>query len=235
MNNIGSISTGWKSEILSQLDKAALEYQFPIFNNVNYPAAGMRLTAFRDDAEWLIVFEKVAYSDAEGTFLNMIYAYGNKLAKPGFQAQSVRRVVKEVPSDPIWDDEMNFLLDMSNFSLLINGSIRQFSPSEDIYNKAKINLNDDSDSALKVLRLIMYFIPDEVFSNDDELLAACNRANIPKFIQLNEWHHPDVLKGELPSHSVCFQTLAQAIAENKIELFSCPEEINTHWSCWEYI
>ncbi len=65
-----------------------------------------------------------------------------------------------------------------------------------------------------MLRPITHLLPGEFFATDRDMLKACNRANLARFMQFTAWHHPNIYEGELPSHTACFQSLAQAIVEN---------------------
>ncbi len=221
-------------EILFQLDKAAQNYKFPTFDNINYPAADMRLSVFRDNSEWLILFEKLVYSDNESAFLSMVHAFGNKIPDPGFQPNSSEQIISEAPHYPIWDNEMNFSLDLLDFTLKVKGTIMHFLPTRDDYRKAHVNLEDDSYPEFKILCFLVFLMPDALFRSDDDLLKACNRSNLPKFIQLDDWHHPDLFNGELPSHCDFFKNLAQSIEEGSYHAPNQVQSINSYWYHWEY-
>lgn len=49
-------------EILALLDREAKEYNFPMPDNISSYNAGMRLTGFRSDEEWLLLFEMPGYT-----------------------------------------------------------------------------------------------------------------------------------------------------------------------------
>ena len=226
-------ATDWEDDIVRQLDMAFDNLDFPAFRNYYYPSAGMRLTAFRSQDEWLITIDDLVYAVKERLFFNMVFAFGNKITRQGYQ--SVSEVVSEAPSSPLWQSCEQFALDMWDFTVKIRGRTRHFSVSAQDYRRAQINLQADMKPALRMLRLLASLVPDELFLSDDALLAACKRINLPRFIQLKEWHHPSQYEWEFPSQTICFQSLAQAIAKNKPELYTCPEPINSHWSYWESV
>jgi hypothetical protein len=93
----------WYNTILNQLDKAAQDYHFPIFDNVYLPAAGMKIFTYRDNSEWLIAFESIVYASSGGIFLSLVTAFGNKLLKPGLQSD--REVIKAHKDYAIWDED----------------------------------------------------------------------------------------------------------------------------------
>ena len=51
------------------------------------------------------------------------------------------------------------------------------------------------------------------------------------FYQTSEWEHPDISDGQKPSKSIFFQSLAQAIELNNVDLIKSGR-LNTHWSNW---
>lgn len=224
----------WYFEIISQLDNAAQEYKFPAFDNVNYPAADMRLTAFRDDSEWLILFEKLVFSRAESAFLSMIHAFGNKILSPGLQSNSAYEVITATPGCPLWDNEMNFLIDLFNITLRIKGEVRTFEVTPDDYREAHVNLKDNSPPEFKVLCLLVNLMKGQLFRSDNDLLRACNRSNLEKVVQLDDWHHPDVYNNVLPSKCDFFQKFAQSISDGSYKVHDYSGGINSYWYYWEY-
>ncbi|MGB0386625.1 MAG: DUF7003 family protein [Ardenticatenaceae bacterium] len=227
------VKQAWLRDILRQLDATFDELEFPAFINAYYPSAGMRITSFQNESEWLITIDNLVYSVKERLFFNMIFAFGNHISSPGYQ--SVSEVVTCVPNSPMWDEKGIFLLDLFEFTVKIRGAVKPFSVSSRHYRQAKINLKSDMDPALRMLRLLANLVPDELFLSNQGLLEACHRPHLPRFIQLKQWHHPSQYEREFPSQTICFQSLAQAIAENEPDLYTCPEPINSHWSDWEWV
>jgi hypothetical protein len=221
------------AQILRQLDRYASEFDFPMLDNAYVELADMRLTAFRNASEWLIVFEDVGVFQ-EHTFMNTVSAYGNRVQEPGTQL-GVDDIITPASDHPIWDDDGNFLLDPANFEVVINGQARRFTPSREEYERAGVDVDSDVPDAVKILRLLTFLMPDQFFLSDARLLEICGRgdSSLKRFLQLDDWRHPDIAAGELPSESVCLRNLATAIAEDDAGSYSCPEEMfNTHWSNW---
>ena len=75
----------WADEILGQLDEAAERFALPGIPNEYYEHAALRMTAFRSDDEWLIVYEDVGWARRELEFQNTVSAFGNKVEEPGHQ------------------------------------------------------------------------------------------------------------------------------------------------------
>ncbi len=218
-------------DILNQLDESCRNLEFPAFENAYYLVSAMRLTAFRDTTEWLLIFEELCYGKHERRFLNKVSAYGNHMPDPGYQWAT--RIMTEVADQPMWDERQHFALDPWRFEVAVHGRPMSFAVTPADYHRAKIDPTGAMPPELRLLRLLTDLIPDQLFLTDERLLAACNRANIPKLLQLSAWHHPSVIAEEVASQFACFQNLAQAIAENDRDRYHCPEPMNTCWYCWE--
>jgi hypothetical protein len=221
------------SQILRQLDRSARAFEFPVLDNAEFRLADVRLTAFRSPSEWLIVFEEIALL-VEQTFVNTVSAYGNKIVRPGAQL-SIDTLITPASGHPLWDDEGNFRPNLREFTIAIDGQPRHFTPSREDYVRAGIGAAAGDPDAAKMLRLLTVLVPGELFVSDARLLDLCGRADasLRRFLQLDDWHHPDVADEELPSDSICLRNLAEALAEDDADSYACPEEqFNTHWSNW---
>jgi hypothetical protein len=56
--------------------------------------------------------------------------------------------------------------------------------------------------------------------------------DLPVFMTLDNWHHPDLVVDERPSDTQTFQQLADVILTGDKRLYSTSETINTHWTNW---
>lgn len=223
----------WKTQILQQLDYFAQEYDFPMLDNIYNENADIRLTTFRSSTEWLLVFEEIALYK-EHLFVNSLSAFGNKIIDSGIH-EGIDNIISEVPGVPIWDESNKFLLSKWDFELVINGQEVKLTPTIEDYKNAGIEVNNTVSDPLKILRLLTFLMPEKFFLTDSEILKICGRENsgLKIFIQLHSWYHPNIANDELPSDSVCFQSLAEAVSKNDKSLYSCPESMNnTHWSNW---
>lgn len=226
-----------ESEILDQMDKCAEEFNFPILNNINSHLVDIKLTSFRSFEEWLIVFEEVALFQ-ETMFMNTVSAYGNKVRSPGVQL-GIDDIIQPVAGQPIFDEDGTLGLDLFDFEIKINGKKKRFSPTKADYRAVKINLQKrDVPDAAKLFRYLVATVPEEFFQLEKKLLQISGRkeSNLKVFLRLDDWHHPDVADGELPSESISFKSLAAALVSGDPNLYSCPSKLqNTHWSNWKSI
>lgn len=222
----------WDDEILRQLDGAAQEYDFPMLDNAYLRNAGIRLTVFRSSQEWLLVFQELAVSNRHG-FVNVVSAYGNRIAQPGTQEAVTLAAEGE---GRMWTEDGRFLLDPSNYKIMLRSGERHFRPSIEDYRRAGIELGANMPDAARVLRLLAAEAPEELYLADDELLKTCGRedAGLSRFLQLDGWRHPDLANDEMPSDNECFRSLARALSGGNPDLYACPKiSWNTHWSNWE--
>ncbi|MEO8552945.1 MAG: hypothetical protein ABI678_23380, partial [Kofleriaceae bacterium] len=72
----------------------------------------------------------------------------------------------------------------------------------------------------------------------DEILATAAEQRVSilpgmqKLLQLEEWHHPDLVADERPSHVESFQQLAGVLAAGDTSLYRPTAPPNTHWRNW---
>lgn len=223
----------WEERILEQMDREAAEYHFPMLNNVYLRGADVRLTVYANVSEWLVVFQQIAVME-ERDFVNVVSAYGNQISKPG--TQQVVLVVEAPAGGRIRDENEHLSLDMWDFTIVIKGLVRHFAPTAKDYADAGVDIDDDAPASAKILRLLAAQIPEDLFLSDDQLLRICDRfeAGLNKFLQLEDWRHPDLADDELPSQSPCLRSLAHALSVNDPDLYECSaNSFNTHWSIWE--
>jgi hypothetical protein len=226
-----------EAEILNQLDQCAEEFRFPILNSIDSYYADIRLTSFRSSEGWLIVFEEVSLYE-EYLFTNNIFAYANKLRSPGLQL-GIDDIIQPVRGKLIFNEDGSLALDLFEFEIKLNGKRRRFTPTKGDYRAQKINLRDQNvPDAAKLLRYLVATAPEEFFQPDKKLLQICGRkaSNAKVFLRLEDWHHPDVADGELPSESITFRSLARALVQADPNLYSTPKKLeNTHWTKWKSI
>lgn len=55
---------------------------------------------------------------------------------------------------------------------------------------------------------------------------------LAQVLLLDEWHHPDLGSGELPSATQTFQQIAEVAASADASNYDTREVPNTHWSNW---
>lgn len=236
---LGRSSSDWETEILRQWDNP--KFHFPVIPSVDWGYARARLTAFRSQGEWLVVFELIGYDSEAGLCMNEVRAFGNKLGhNRRLLFETVVAPPKEAGELPFFDtdEQGNILLDPLDYVVEVRGKKRHFAPTPQDYARLGMNLQErtagEIDALIKVLRLLTYTIPEDLFFSDAELLERLGRPrDLPRFLQLYDWYHPDWRRKEKPRDSPRLRSLARALASDDPDVYECPENLhNTHWSHW---
>jgi len=232
-------------KILKILDKCAIDFTFPALDNGYVYLANTRLSVFKSTKDWAIVIEVFGFSPRSGfpdihicTFSNNLHnrntlenyvsekAYLNYLDTNLYNES---RFVFPIENNGWFDEDEPEMVFDNSLCQLRNLKLDTPNPSE--YEKCGILLEEDTPQIFEFCRYLVHQYPEEVLANDAEL-----RVNIPPdmelLIQLDEWNHPDIVDGELPSQTEAFKQLAQVLVTGNKELYnpSCPP--NTHWPNW---
>jgi hypothetical protein len=226
-----SVSAGWRDQVLQQLDASAEAFTLPGIPNEYLAQAAQRLTVFRGDDEWLLVFQIVGWSKREDAFENLVTAYGNKVEDPG-SIKLAEPVVTGPGGKSPWAEDGNFLLDVEHLEFEIRGRSHTLEPTAEDLRAAGVD-DDTMPAPARVIRLIAHKFHDELFLSHAELLEACERADakLDVFLEVDGWVQPDLVEGEKPSEMPCLQSLAEAVEAGDASRFSCPKsDWNTHWS-----
>jgi hypothetical protein len=221
----------WRDEILEQLDRSAELFMFPGLPNEYFAIARQRLTAFRSDDEWLLVFEVVGWGIKQAAFENLVTAFGNRLEQPGGIQKDVIVVTGPGGESP-FDEHDELRLDLHDLHVAIRGHAHRLRPSEADLRAAGVD-DEAMPAPARAIRLLAHTYPDEVLLSDDELLEACGRAGsgLERLLQLDGWRAPNLLESEKPSDVECLRSLAEAVAAGAADRYSCPEaDWNTHWA-----
>ena len=83
----------------------------------------------------------------------------------------------------------------------------------------------------ELLRVLVHQQRAQLFLTDAEFKQRLVPA-WPLLLRLEEWRHPDVTAGEMPSRSESFQMLARVLATGDASAYQPTAAPNTHWSNW---
>jgi hypothetical protein len=209
-----------EDEILLQLDRGAApygDYGFPALDHgYNYPV-DCRLHALRDDARWALVIETLGYNPRAANLIDVIQSFGNCLdGPPGYTNGDFLWRVEN------WED----VEDINSPEVVRDGLAAIVVRGHRIPVAVA--------SASTILGLLRSLVPD----HRDELLAIEDEwrrripKDLPQILQLEEWNHPDVAGGVMPSSTSTFQMLAAVLASGDVSLYAPTAQPNTHWSHW---
>ena len=222
-------------QILHDLDKHAQEFNFPVLDNAYVEFAAARLTAFRDEKDWLIVFEVLGFSNREVQFVDDLYAYGSCVTKEGLVGEDIP--LTPVPESALFDTETNeCIADWSHWRVNVRGTDMSFSPTREEYAAAGVVVPHDAGpctlNEINLLRFLVHRVGEALFLPDHLLLDQFPKcAHLPKFIQTTHWQHPDIADEEAPSDNKSLRSLVEGMAERDPERFM-PGQSNTDWRLW---
>ncbi|MDD9793568.1 DUF7003 family protein [Priestia megaterium] len=216
-----------ENQILQVLDKYAKDYNFPVLDNYNFDLAQCRLSVFRDDNEWIIVFEIVGVNPSL-YISNDIYAYGNSVESQGLII-GLDDIVSLPNEEDLFDDEGNFLITPFHLDLIINSEPLIIKPTEGEY--LELGIQTELFNPTKLIRYLSSKYKEKFWLEPLDLLNEINMSEDFKlFYQTDEWEHTDE---EKPSENKFFQSLAKAIVLNDKNLIQF-KKANTHWSNWTW-
>ncbi|MFZ1699232.1 MAG: hypothetical protein WBO10_00005 [Pyrinomonadaceae bacterium] len=214
-------------------------------NGYVYPAAS-RLTAYYSPSDWALVIEVFGYSPRAGDPDIHVYTFASTLHK------------RDTRDDYVSEEAYLLYLanhpnDESRFFWPIDGDYQDHDNAEFVsvnaqcifLRQSQFTLPDISEYARHDIDLVdfprvrVFELCRFLAATHRESCLATNserrssvRPEMEAILQLEEWHHPDLLSNKLPSASEAFQQLALALAKGDKSEYKPTEPANTHWSNW---
>jgi hypothetical protein len=208
------------TEILKQLDDCAEAYTFPVLDNAYVYPADARMTLYRDEERWALVIEVLGFNSHMGGVEGMdnaLYCFGNCLRRPpGISPEDLLRLVSDGRSGPLFEEPHGTAIRKGATDLRIRDRLVPAPPSA---------------QAFELLRALVPEHREQLLATDEELQARLP-ADLPRLLRLDEWNHPDIAEGDLPSESPTFKLLAQVLETGDPGLYRPRRKPNTHWSNW---
>lgn len=232
------------TDILAVLDDCAGNYSFPMLDNGYIYLAATRLSLFRSDTDWAITTEVFGFSPRSGVPDLCIGAFASSLTnrkqpKDYVTPEAHKAYLERQPHDEMliinhiedgdWMDDEGFPKIAAN--VILRGSPVLPPPITD-YERHGIELEDPSSpQVFELCRWLAATQRDVILATETE-----QRHHLPnsliKIMQLDEWHHPDLVAGELPSETETFRQLAEVLVSGDLSHYKPSELPNTHWSNW---
>lgn len=231
------------NDVLAQLDHGAerLGPGFPALDHGYYYPGDVRLSAYRDVEHWGIVIETLvcnasAVGGGHSAMEDILYYYGNHLAvRSGMSDRSVRQVTADGPSGKTFASELeayHFTAVTNAGPIRIHDQVVAISTDPRDYDAAGVALQEPARiQHFELLRWLTSRYRNLLLASDEELEEGFID-DLPLFMRLDGWRHPDVLHGQKPSDLETFQMLADALATGDACRFHPREAPNTHWSNW---
>lgn len=222
--------------VLSQLDQAAADFTFPALDNGYAYPADVRLTIYRDPMRWAMVIETVEHSPRGGGhdgLRNVLHVYGNCITGgPGPENADFIPRTADPPEGPLFSEECDWALITKAGTILVRDHPIPFD-LDDAYLQRK-GITPAEEDQLSAIDLLRSLLPEhrELFLASDLEKRRRIPQDLPVFMTLDEWHHPDVTGSELPSGNRCFQMIADAIVTGDTTKYQPVLPPNTHWRNW---
>ena len=238
----------WKSEdILAILDQCSAAFKFPMLDNGYVYLAATRLSLYRTETDWGMVIEVFGYSPRAGlpdahiyTFASTLHnrdspekyksrqAYENYLAN---NPHNDSRFIYPMSSEDWKDTESCDHVAEGATAVQVRGRTLKLPPLEE-YGRRGIELEDPP--RIYVFELCRYLadVEREQLLGDAEERRISLPTELRQILQLEEWRHPNLVKGDLPSQSETFQQLAQFLVTGDLRTYQPSQPPNTHWKNW---
>lgn len=202
-----------RQDILSELDEAARDFKFPGLDNGFIYPVDTRLHAFRDEARWALVIEVVGYDYRGHSLDDVVYVLGNCIDLPFGD-----NVFPRIDTFDGLEDEEEPVVAPGVESMELRGQAIPVPrpPGTDL---------------VEVFRALTPTFRDLLLADEDELRRLVP-TDLPRILVLEEWNHPDVFDGALPSQSDTFLRIADVLVDGSPELYTATQPPNTHWSNW---
>jgi hypothetical protein len=104
-------------------------------------------------------------------------------------------------------------------------------PNKAAYSMRGIKLEGPQPAVFELCRYLAAEFRQEVLATPTEQRVSV-LPGMFRILQLDEWHHPDLTSGELPSATQTFRQLADVLATGDPSRYHPSEVPNTHWKNW---
>ena len=233
--------------ILAVLDSCAEAFTFPMLDNGYVYLAATRMALHRSAHDWAMTIEVFGFSPRSGLPDVQVATFGSRVrreksASDFVTAKAFDTYVANNPNNesaffhPVeagnWQDAENheFVASGMHDIVLRNKVIR--TPSVDEYLKYGIDLIESPRvRTYELCRLLAAHERDLVLATPMER-RACVPDDLTEVMLLEEWCHPNLVAGELPSTTEEFRVLAEVLASGNIAAYRRTGTANTHWGNW---
>jgi hypothetical protein len=116
-------------------------------------------------------------------------------------------------------------------TVIVRGEVVKL-PSLEEYDQNGVELEDPPRiHVFELCRFLAEVEREHVLSTSEERRISL-LPEMPQVLQLEEWNHPNLVEGELPSQSETFQQLAQVLVTGNRDTYRPSQPPNTHWKNW---
>ncbi len=203
-----------QNSILTALDQAFQKIEMPCFGNTNIDYVSSRLSAYRSQDQWLLLFNSIVWIPAAQGLMTLVEMVGpGVVGQPGFDQNRV-----SVPGCITLDEDEKIV------SIRVRGE--EIDPTG-----LSIQPNDDlqPEYGFWVSVALAEMYQERLFASEAELKLFI----LPDFwhlLTLDTWDHPTW--ETLPSQTVTFPRIADILVASDPLLWHPVAVPNTHWSHW---
>lgn len=222
--------------ILQQLDGCAEDCHFPMLDNGYVYLAESRLSTYQDDYRWAIIIEVIGFNYRAGGhngIENCLYVFGNCLTfNPGINNDNFLYMTGDSNDCPAFDEEYQESLNPITSTIKIRDKVIQIKHDIRFYLEKGIVLEEPS--KIMIWEFLRGLVPEyrqDLLATEAELRERIP-VDIPEFMRLEEWYHPDLADGEKPSQNETFQLLARAMTAGDPAVYQPTKQPNNHWRNW---
>jgi hypothetical protein len=231
--------------ILGVLDQSAEAFTFPMLDNGYVYLAASRVSLFRSDEHWAIVFEIFGFSPRAGHPDLSIVTISSKLHDRDSPSNYVSEEAYDnyLKNNPYWEmrnfwpissedwiDEENPEFVVKQGELVLRGKAYEV-PEPSTYAGKGIILKEEQPSIFELCRYFAHDHREAMLATEVERRVSI-LPEMKQIMLLDEWYHPDLSNGQAPSQTETFQLLANVLEKNNPRLYSTVEPVNNHWENW---
>jgi hypothetical protein len=234
-------------EILATLDAGCDAFVFPMLDNGYVYLAATRLSLFRSSTDWAMVIEVFGFSPRAGLPDLAVVTFASKLhdrdpASNYVNEDAYRNYLHHHPHDdsrffqPVEDGpwiDGEEVADDPGLDMVLRGS-RFVVPSRRDYARLEIELQDNE--RVHVFELCRYLAATQrgqVLATPTEQRVSV-MPDMQHLLQLDQWHHPDLIDDDRPSNHESFRQLAAVLSTGDASIYRPTQPPNTHWRNWPH-
>lgn len=224
-----------QSQILSQLDTCAADYTFPMLDNGYVYLVDVRLSAYRTERYWALIIEHIGADYRAGGVFNTPYCFGNCFVQtPGPSDTNSIAILSESFYNAPAEDEDFWDIRSETGEIEVRGNPVSYDVSPEALQQHGIGEDQRDGAEVTIVELMRTLVPQHhaLWLATEAELNQVVEADVPLILRLDEWHHPDLAEGEMPSTNEAFQMIADVLVSGNVDRYKPSLPPNTHWSNW---
>ena len=222
-------------DIQKQLDDCVRAGMFPALDNPSMFLGDVRMHGFRDGLRWAVVIEQLGFLagvPGHGGINNCLYCFGNCLNRPpGLENDDFLTVTADGTEGPTFDADGLHVRPEAR-SIRIRGNLVPLNLAGPALAARGIVLETPPQvQGFELLRSLLPEYRHWLLASEAQLRQRVP-ADLPGLLTVDQWVHPDVNKGVLPSATPMFRMLAKTLVSGDKDFWTMRELPNTHWKHW---